>query len=212
LGYRAEVAVALDRDPDMKRHPKFDFDRFGEYLTRGVWPFLINLILYLPLIPLGILAIVVGLVIDPPGPNNLPILAFILLELVIVVAEIFHPILSVPMMFHAEITGRFDLGGAFRFARSFWALVGWVAIGTGLVYMFLALVITILGLLFFCVGVYPASAIVHMAGQHLMCQLYRLYLIRGGEPLEEFKPPRRRREEPEFDDEYDDDHEDEVRR
>ena len=35
LGYRAEVAQALLRDGELRRHPKFDFDRFIEYLTRG---------------------------------------------------------------------------------------------------------------------------------------------------------------------------------
>lgn len=52
LGYRAEVSVALDNDPNMLRHPKFDFNRFGEYLSRGVWPFLIALIMSFLSVPI----------------------------------------------------------------------------------------------------------------------------------------------------------------
>jgi|SRR5579872_5439312 len=66
LGYKAEVAVALIHDPDMQRHPKFDFDRFVEYLTRGLWPFLIALGLTLPFIPILIAAFFVGIAINPP--------------------------------------------------------------------------------------------------------------------------------------------------
>src|SRR5580692_5496549 len=68
LGYRAEVSVALEHDPRLKRHPKFDFGRFVQYLTRGVWPFLISLILSLTIIPVLIGALVIGLMIDPPAP------------------------------------------------------------------------------------------------------------------------------------------------
>src|SRR5580658_5655365 len=70
LGYRAEVSVALEHDPELRRHPKFDFGRFVEYLTRGVWPFLISLILSLPIVPVLIGALVIGFTIDPPAPNN----------------------------------------------------------------------------------------------------------------------------------------------
>src|SRR5579872_4223366 len=100
------------------------------------------------------------------------------------------------------MTGKLDLGGAFLFAWTFWATVGWATFGTGFVFMFLSLGVTIIGLICCFVGIYPANAIIQMAAQHLMCQLYRLYLDRGGESLREFKPDRRRRNE--YDDEYDD--------
>lgn len=204
LGYRAEVATALDRDPDLRRHPKFNFDRFVEYLTRGIWPFLISLILVLPMIPVFFLAIVAGLLIDPPGPNNPPFLAFAIACVVMFGSAILISILSVPMTFHAEYTGRFDLAGAFHFALAFWKHVGWLMIGTGLVFMFLAWVVAIIGLLFCFIGIYPASALTQMANVHLVVQLYRIYLDRGGVPLTPFAPPLRR--------DRDDDYEDEATR
>jgi hypothetical protein len=201
LGYRAEVSVALDHDPKMMRHPKFDFNRFGEYLARGVWPFLIDLLLRVPQFFFLFVLFFVSIAVNLQGPNNFAFMIFIIMELCYVLAELLHFILSVPMQFHAEITGRFDLGGAYRFTCSFWSTVGWVAIGTGLVFAFLACLVFIAGLLFFCVGIYPAHALIEMAGQHLMVQLYRVYLARGGEPLEEYEPPLRDDRDDEFDDE-----------
>jgi MFS family permease len=213
LGYRAEVAVALDRDPDMRRHPKFDFNRFGEYLNRGIWPFLIGLILALPFIPIMIGAFVVGFAISPPGPNNPPFLAFGIYAGAFFLSMMVMLILSVPMTFHCEIVGRFDIGGAFRFALSFWNLVGGAAFGTGLVFMFLSMALSILGLLCCFVGIYPVHALIQMASQHLMVQLYRVYLDRGGEPLPECKPYRRLEDEYDYEDDdfedEDDDFEDE---
>ena len=34
----------LDRDPRLEEYPNFDFNRFIDYLTRGIWPFLMQLI------------------------------------------------------------------------------------------------------------------------------------------------------------------------
>ena len=200
LGYRAEVSIALEYDPDLRRHPKFDFNRFGEYLKRGVWPFLIGLVLTLPIFPLVFGIIIVGLVVNPPGPNNPPFL-FIAIFLVALLVPVLVSVLSVPMMFHAEIAGKFDFGGAFRFAVAFWKLVGFVAIGTAFVFAFLSFFVSILGFLCCFVGIYPAQAIIQMASQHLLVQLYRIYLNRGGEPIPEYEPP-----EPE--DDIEDDEED----
>ena len=46
-GYRARVAVSLIRDPDMLAHPKFDWNHFSKHLMRGLWPFLMAMIVSL---------------------------------------------------------------------------------------------------------------------------------------------------------------------
>jgi hypothetical protein len=96
---------------------------------------------------------------------------------------------SAPMTFHAKLTGRFDLRGGLRFTLSFWMLGGGLAIVTGIIYVILSTVVLILGLLLCFVGVYPAAALIQMAQTHLMVQLYREYLDRGGEPLPEKHEP-----------------------
>jgi hypothetical protein len=207
-GYRAEVAVALDNDPDMQRHPKFNFDRFGHYLKRGILPFLVSFLLELLNIPIVFGIVIVTFLINPPGQNNAPAVEFVILFCVEMTAVVALQMLDFPMAFYTEISGRFDLGGAFRFAMQFWKLVGWVPLATGFVFVFLAALVLLAGLLCCFVGIYPAIAINQMAAQHLMCQLYRLYLYRGGEPIPVYKPSRDRNDEyvEETDDEYEEEH------
>ena len=200
LGYRAEVAQALLRDDERRRHPKFDFNRFGEYLSRGIWPFLIGLVLVLfaiPLIILGIfLPIFFGTAANQPVVGMIVSISFYLLALVLFVG------FSAPMTFHAELAGRFDLGGAFRFAKEFWTTVGGLAILTGLLFIPLSFAVTLVSVLACFVGIYPANSLIQMAGQHLFVQLYVEYLERGGEPIREFVP-RDRYDDDEYEDESD---------
>jgi hypothetical protein len=196
LGYRSEVAEALDRDPDLRRYPKFTFDRFIEYLMRGVWPFLVTLVVafvfYLPMVGL-VLGIGFGLGaagVDPAIIVPLGVTAFIAVVLV-------FSALAMPMMLHAQLTAKFDLPGAFRFALDFWKLVPGPAILTGVVFVPLSTLIVLLGMLACFVGIYPANTLSQMAAQHLMMQLYREYVDRGGEPVindgpvppDELEPP-----------------------
>jgi hypothetical protein len=184
LGYRAEVATALTRDPNLRRHPKFTFERFVEYLTRGVWPFLMSLVVSLPLVP--VVAVVWAAAFaaaGPLAPNGPPVEALVIGIAVTFVAAVGLALASVPMMFHSELTAGFDLGGAFRFALAFWKTVGGQALLAGVVYAILSSVVTVIGLLCCFVGIYPASAVSQMAATHLMVQLYDEYLRRGGQPL-----------------------------
>src|SRR5438093_320718 len=72
LGYRAEVPLALSRDSDRRRHPNFDFNRFVKYLTRGLWPFLVGLIVAFLGLPVAILAVAVGFGVAAAANQPLP--------------------------------------------------------------------------------------------------------------------------------------------
>jgi len=161
-------------------------------LTRGIWPFLVQLIFAALMMPImfGIIIAMffAALPNNPQRLNNPPIGLFVAMEAAIVVVVTLFSLISVPMTFHAEFTGKFNFGGAFRFAVSFLKLVGGRAIVTGVVYVFLSWFVAILGLLCFCVGYLPALILVQMAGTHLTVQLYRDFLDRGGEPLLEYDP------------------------
>ena len=43
IGYLIEVMEQALRTPE-RRYPAFDWGRFSEYLSRGVWPFLVQLV------------------------------------------------------------------------------------------------------------------------------------------------------------------------
>lgn len=190
MGYRAEVAVSLLDDPELRRHSRFDFNRFGDYLTRGVWPFLIALVLSVPFVLVIWGVMIVSAVIGGVANNN-PGAGFLIAIPLFVAGLIVMTVLSVPMTFHAELVNKFDFMGGLQFATRFWSLVGVSAIVTALLFIPLALGISIVGLLCCIIGIYPASTVVQMASQHLLVQLYQKYLERGGEPIPEFRPPNR---------------------
>src|SRR5438045_654509 len=63
LGYLFDVFDAVRRDPTTKTYPDFTFNRFMDYLMRGIWPFLAQLIIGLLVsIPIGFLAFLLMLV------------------------------------------------------------------------------------------------------------------------------------------------------
>lgn len=207
LGYRAEVAERLARDPYLRKHPDFAFDRFMELLTRGIWPFLIQLVGSLILMPFAFVAIFGGMALGAAvkEPAVGLILGFGAYTVIILVGSA----ILVPLVFHAELANRFDVGGGFRFTMSFLKLVGGKAVVTYVVYTLISMPIVFLGFLLCFIGIYPAIVLTMMAGQHLMVQLYLDYLDRGGEEIEKTETDedrrrsRRRRRDEEYDDEDD---------
>src|SRR5262245_61603936 len=59
LGYQFEVIDSLMRTQG-RQYPTFDFGRFGDYLGRGVWPFLVNIIASLVLLPVLYIGMFIG--------------------------------------------------------------------------------------------------------------------------------------------------------
>jgi hypothetical protein len=110
---------------------------------------------------------------------------------------------------------KFDIGAAFQFTKSFWSTVGMKALSSWLVFVVLSLGVALVGMLACFIGIYPASALIQMASQHLHVQLYDEYLDRGGEPIEiapiETKSSKRKRRRND-DEEYEDDEEPRRRR
>jgi len=209
LGYRAEVAQALLRDGELRRHPKFDFDRFVEYLTRGVWPFVVGLIVGLAGVGIGLLAFVLGMALGVA--LNDPLVGAIVAIAGYTFAIVGVLVISTPMTFHAELAGRFDLGEGFRFTVAFWKTVGAQAILAGLIFIPLSTVVAIAGLLLCIVGVYPASSLTQMAGLHVLVQLYILFLERGGEPIRQYQPPDKYDEYDDREDDRDEEDDEEER-
>lgn len=204
LGYRAEVSEKLLRDPDLRRYPDFDFDRFTTYLERGIWPFLVSLVASLAGLPL--IAAAWGAIIAGVAAGGAAVIAGVVAAfLLVVVGSVAVAAVTVPLTFHAEIANRFDLGGGFRFAVDFLKRVGGLAVLTYILFVPLAMAAVFVGLLACFIGVYPVAALVQMAGQHLMTQLYREYLDRGGEEIVKTEKRRRRRYDDEDDgpEEYD---------
>ncbi len=209
LGYRAEVAIALLDDSDeLRRHPRFDFNKFGEYLQLGVWPFLMQLLLAICMVIPMLASMFGGMAIG--AAINDPMLGMFIAFAGYMVSYLLFIALAVTMTFHSELVGRFDFGGGLRFTFQFLATVGGTAIVAAIIYSFLSFFVIIVGLLCCFVGIYPAIVVIQMAAQHLMVQLHIEYQERGGEPIPIEAPmPRRRRRR--YEEDYDDDEDEDER-
>lgn len=185
LGYRAEVADDLDRDPDLLAHPDFHFARIGPYLERGIWPFLYQLVV-MGVAFVGIAgAVLVGWLASGARRE----LGDQLLVGTAAGVTAFLPVAVVclavlwPLELHAQLSGRFDPIAAIGFTVRFLAAVWGQALVTVALFMLAGTLLALLGLLAAGVGMIPVTAVLGMAQQHLTGQLYRLYLEDGGRPV-----------------------------
>lgn len=190
-GYLLLVIESLVETPEAP-YPEFSFDRLTDYMGRAIWPFLVALpfLLVFFLVYLGsYFAGVFGVIMlansqDPETVGfslsiGLPLYFFTILAFVAVCW-----IVLMAMMLRAGLTGSFTeafrLRWVFDFIRRNW-------VEQFLVFSFFTLtsmMMSVLGLAFFCVGTFATSAISLMALAHLMAQLYRLHVHRGGELIQ----------------------------
>lgn len=190
IGYQFEILESLLLAPN-KTYPDFKVDHIVKYLVRGLYPFLVALICGIVVIPVLLLAIgipgaTMGLIMAAVGDDLAPVVAFVMIPLIVcitIACEIAVGIAIVPFLLRAgliqDIVPAFDFAFAKDFVRRMWKEELWAA----LFLLLAALVAQIVGLLMLCVGVFFTVAIVQLAQPHLGMQLYRLYLLRGGEKI-----------------------------
>jgi hypothetical protein len=183
LGYRAEVADDLVRDPARKDYPDFQFERFLQYLQRGVWPFLTQLLLVVfVVIPLALVSLGLGYLVHEALVESIPIAALAGI-LVWGTGLVCVQVILWPMEYHAQVTKSFSPLAELRFALGFLKRIGFSTVTTIVLFNFLTVLLNLAGLLCLFIGVYPAAVIQSMAEQHLIIQLYSLYLDEGGSPI-----------------------------
>jgi len=173
-----------------KELPDFDANRFGDYLTRGVYPFLVQLVIWCTLGACYVLTylgmIVIAAVIAAVGDEHAAIVLGVslpLMGLAMALVVITPMILLSPLMLRLGLSQ--DLPVGFRiswwsdFLRRMWlelVLSTLFVLATGFI-------MTTLGCLLLFIGSYAGWAWVSLANAHLSWQLYELYLARGGEPV-----------------------------
>jgi predicted Zn finger-like uncharacterized protein len=158
-------------------YPDFDFGRFGKYLMRGLWPFLVSLILYLPVwMILGVVGVAMAFVLPDIVQHLYALVEYVVLLLLL-------PLAMMPLWLRTGLSQSLDLGATFQFAQDFFKRVGKEAVVGQLFMTFSGVVLSLLGFMLCCVGVYAALAVTVMAYANLYAQLYQLYLQRGGQPI-----------------------------
>lgn len=197
LGYQYENVENLYR----RRNSKcldFDFGRFVEYLTRGVWPFLAQLIMSIVVVPLiWVIAILPWLLMGPATGGGQPaggapmfmVLFFCVMLLIFALAVVLFSFVMLPLTLRAGLSQdfgeTFKFGWVVDFVRRMWLEM----ILTSLLLSAAMMVLVFCGILLCFVGVYFIPMIGMIAYAHLASQLYEVFLSRGGEPIPLKDPP-----------------------
>jgi len=182
MGYLYEATITL-MTAGGSRYPDFNFSRFGDYLMRGLWPFLVSLVFVLALL------VVVGVALLGAGAVGAAIgedAGKALSGFVILIIAIISPVLALfllPMLFRSALTLEFAEGFNVEWAKSFIAKV-WLEMLLGFLFLYVAsMVLGTVGLLACCVGIFLVGPVLSLAYANLMFQLYSIFLSRGGAPV-----------------------------
>ena len=188
LGYEYELIVAKHRRT-AETYPDFDFGRFTDYLTRGIWPFLVQMILWMALVPVIMvvflfIAVPAGLLAQgPQAQPMMPLLMFPAMFLVMIVLQIVSVLVITPLALRAGLMQNFGQAFDMAFVKDFIHRMWWETIVASLFLVITGWILMMLGMLACFIGMYPAITLVQLAHTHLIWQLYELYLDRGGMPI-----------------------------
>ena len=171
--------------------PDFDFNHFGKYLERGLWPFLVTLVSSIAITVVACVIIVpVTMIFTLLASNDhgsasgcAAALLFILLIVFYAVLVVSMMVLLTPLTVRASMTQDFAQSFNFPFIKRFIILTWKETILASLFLLAASLLFTAVGMLALCIGVYFAMVPVYFCWLHLDKQLYRLFLNRGGEPV-----------------------------
>jgi len=162
-------------------YPDFDFSRFGEYLMRGLWPFLAVLVMMVPMVFMIFavqISIFAAIALKVHGVvAALLILCGVVLYLLI---TLLVPMAMTPVVLRAMLMRSFAAAFNFPFARDFFFRMFWRLLLNVIVTNIVMIPLMIGGLLLCLVGIYPAAAILGLFYADVLAQTYRDYLLRGG--------------------------------
>ena len=181
LGYQAEAAEDLKDDPEIEAHPDFDWNKLVPYLSRGVWPFLMQFLG--SLIVAGLIFLAMGIGFAAGYATQEPAVGVVVGVVLYIPLLIVGSMLLWPLTLHAQLSKGFYFGPAVRFTTQIVKRTGGQLFMAMLVHLLISIPLSILGLLLCLVGLFPAAMIQFMAQEHYMIQIYRIYLDEGGEPI-----------------------------
>lgn len=190
LGFQYEVVISLLATQGLQ-YPAFDFNRFGDYLMRGVWPFLVQLVASVVIVPLVFILFGIPLFIllalgAAMGEENGSIVLGIgmpLLMIVLIPLSALPAVLLIPFMLRAGLTQDFAEGFNWNWAVDFLKTT-WRELFLAMLFLIVTGgVLAMLGMLACYIGMFVAMPVVFLAQAHLLYQVYGLFLTRGGSPV-----------------------------
>jgi uncharacterized protein DUF4013 len=171
--------------------PDFDFNNFGKYLERGLWPFLVSLVSSLVItVPACVIIVPLSMFMGVLTPNDHSSAGGCAAALIVIVLILFYVLLVVglmvvltPLILRGSIMQDFIPAFNFAFVKRFIALTWKEMVSLPFSRLPSGSPFAGVGALLLCIGMYFAMVPVYYAWVHLHKQLYRLYLSRGGEPI-----------------------------
>jgi Protein of unknown function (DUF4013) len=187
MGYQFEVVEGLHLERG-KRYPDFDLNRFMDYLTRGIWPFLVTLIVAMVLAPIfaviGITLFVgslsLGAAVGEDAGALMFVIGLLLTIAVMMVLGALASILATPLIIRAGLSQDFAAAFDFGWAKDFMAKTWVETLLSMLFLLFSALALTIVTCGAAAIVLGP---IMPFVSSHFYYQLYSIYLSRGGAPI-----------------------------
>jgi Protein of unknown function (DUF4013) len=188
FGWHITCLWARGNKEDPADFPAFNFDNFVKYLERGLWPFLVNLVASLVLVPVILVLEIVPLLLllsnrsQDPNTALLIVVAGLFFIIYLIVLAMFG-LVSTPLLLRAIITQDFKAAFDPRFAKTFISMM-WKEILTMMVFMLgLSLCMMVITVITCYIGMFFATPVFMFSWHHLQKQLYQLYLSRGGEAV-----------------------------
>lgn len=190
LGYTIEILQSLMATSG-QRYPDFDFNRFSDYLNKSIWPFLVQLVASLLLVPIAFL--IFPLVVFVPlsiataaGEDAGPIILIIMIPLIMILSIAIGVTIFMfltPLILRAMLAQDFKAAWDLGWIKSFIRLMYREMILTGLFLSLSSIALGLLGIATCGIGLLFAQAMIFLASTHLNYQQYMIFLARGGAPV-----------------------------
>jgi hypothetical protein len=188
------VMDALPANPDfvIDAYPDFTFDRFSEYLSRGIWPFLVRMIVGFAVgAAVSVLMMLAMALVGAASAHSaaLAVAVGVIFFLLYLALMAVLGIVVTPLYLRAGLSSDFGSAFSMEFFRDFLKRVGKELVLAELFLVGTGTLLTIVGFLACYVGIFPAMTLMMFAYHHLDYQLYELYLERGGTSIERKQTP-----------------------
>ena len=190
MGYEYQLIENTHRD-SKKRYDLFQWSNFSDYLTRGIWPWLISMLvgmivqpfLFVLLYVAGIACYIIARVVGEEYAGLVLAIGIPLITLFAAAAIFLMHFFMIPMMLRAGLSQNFGdafkLGWVRDFIKKMWFELTMMILFTTVT----SVLLMFLGLAICCIGAAPAMTLVMFAQAHLTLQLYEIFLARGGDPV-----------------------------
>jgi hypothetical protein len=187
-GWHCEIMQRLAR-----RHPrpipKLEFSDLTHYLSRGITPFCVSLILMLPLslVISGLMMIGLfggGAIAAATGEPAVMIVVYLLMFVVTYAVGLAMGVVFLGAMTRSELSEEIGYSVSPGAVFSYAGKVFWKALLANFIYGLLIGPLMMIGYMLCFIGLYPAMVIIAVGSTNLRWQLYQVYAARGGEAIQ----------------------------